>query len=173
MFIKQICQTLRLRLEQRVRQQRQRLQSSSTGTNIVNGTVESQALIWDRQRSSVLRRNDARRERNIIRLINISFYNNQMHLLSNAVNTKSYLFHTPIKITLLFYKIRLKRTIKLLCWIGAIFCICWLPLNLWNAILDSTKIGVSDTVNNPIKFSAIAIKIVNIVQCRCVFSWNS
>jgi hypothetical protein len=42
---------------------------------------------------------------------------------------------------------RLKRTIKLLCWIGAIFCICWLPLNLWNAILDSTKIGVSDTVS--------------------------
>ena len=148
MFIKQICQTLRLRLEQRVRQQRQRLQSSSTGTNIVNGTVESQALIWDRQRSSVLRRNDARRERNIIRLINVSFYNNQMHLLSYGVNAKSYLFHTPIKITRFISKqIRLKRTIKLLCWIGAIFCICWLPLNLWNAILDSTKIGVSDTVN--------------------------
>jgi len=34
----------------------------------------------------------------------------------------------------------LKRTIKLLCWIGAIFCICWLPLNLWNAVLDATRL---------------------------------
>ena len=84
-FVPQICQTLRLRLEQRVRQQRQRLQTSTTTAtttlqqqqptqqqpnvaNVINGgNVESQALIWDRQRSSVLRRNDARRERNIIR----------------------------------------------------------------------------------------------------------
>ena len=43
------------------------------------------------RRNSVLRRNDERRERNILRL---------------------------------------QRTIKLLCWIGAIFCLCWLPLNL-------------------------------------------
>ena len=37
--------------------------------------------------------------------------------------------------------IRLRRTIKLLCWIGAIFCICWLPFNLLNVIYDYYKLG--------------------------------
>ena len=32
---------------------------------------------------------------------------------------------------------RLRRTIKLLMWIGLIFCICWLPLNTLNVITDS------------------------------------
>ena len=53
------------------------------------------------RRNSVLRRNDERRERNILRL---------------------------------------RRTIKLLCWIGAIFCLCWLPLNLLNAVTDSADV---------------------------------
>ncbi|CAB4063298.1 NPFR [Lepeophtheirus salmonis] len=44
--------------------------------------------------------------------------------------------------------IRLRRTIKLLCWIGAIFCICWLPLNILNAVMDASTAGdaMSDEV---------------------------
>ncbi|XP_059091536.1 neuropeptide F receptor-like [Tigriopus californicus] len=80
----QICRTLRLRLEQRVRQ-RQANSMKHDGS----------------RRNSVLKRNDERRERNIIRL---------------------------------------KRTIKLLCWIGAIFCICWLPLNILNAVTDTIDV---------------------------------
>ena len=46
--------------------------ASAANVNVVHGIDgrdlgAEQALIWDRQRSSVLRRNDARRERNIIR----------------------------------------------------------------------------------------------------------
>lgn len=71
----------------------------------LNATSSSVSV--HRRRNSVLRRNDERRERNIMRL---------------------------------------RRTIKLLCWIGAIFCICWLPLNILNAVMDSTTFfdGMTD-----------------------------
>ncbi len=103
----QICQTLRLRLEQRVRQRNAHysvnggtastlaVAAAANGNKAAGG---SSGNLADR-RNSVLRRNDERRERNIMRL---------------------------------------KRTIKLLCWIGAIFCICWLPLNILNALRDCT-----------------------------------
>ncbi|QQP41876.1 Uncharacterized protein FKW44_016371, partial [Caligus rogercresseyi] len=44
--------------------------------------------------------------------------------------------------------IRLRRTIKLLCWIGAIFCICWLPLNILNAVMDASNAG--DTMSDEV-----------------------
>jgi hypothetical protein len=100
----QICQTLRLRLEQRVRQRNTNSKNGSGRTG--SGKAGASGGAGDNggnlagRRSSVLQRNDERRERNIMRL---------------------------------------KRTIKLLCWIGAIFCICWLPLNIFNALRDCTS----------------------------------
>lgn len=35
--------------------------------------------------------------------------------------------------------LRMKRTTNLLIWVGVIFCVCWLPLNILNTVMDITE----------------------------------
>ncbi len=34
---------------------------------------------------------------------------------------------------------RMRRTTNLLIWVGVMFCVCWLPLNILNTVRDSTR----------------------------------